>query len=265
MIIATGGTPGQSCGPALRADPVMRPTAPAPTQARAPMSTPSPVPATRLAALRAAARPLLGAFDRAARRPWVWALAGLAVGALAFAGWHAARDAAAPAPVAPGEAPAAAGAQAPGLGLPAPDATRREEVVGLDPTLAARPEDRPSASPDPMPMPPPVDNPELGGVDPQDAAQAASDRERWMPPKAERVSPRYPREALRRGEEGTVLLVVALDRSGFPRKVDVAASSRSRALDRAAMDAVRQWRFAPARPEEPDLRSLEVPVDFRMQ
>lgn len=224
----------------------------------------------RLSGLRARVRPLWLAFDRAAQRPWAWALAGLAMGLLAFAGWHwglrapAVTSGADPESIAATDATDATDARAPGLGLPVPDASRTEEVVGLDPTLAARPEDQPARPEKALDMPPPIDNPELGGVAAQDAALAAEAFERWMPPKRDRLPPRYPRSSLRRGEEGSVLLAVTLDRSGHPNRVDVASSSRSRALDRAAVDAVRQWRFAPARPEEPDLRRLEVPIDFRI-
>jgi protein TonB len=250
----------------------MPPTAPhddAPSEA----ATPSP------SGLRAAAgrlrplwRGLWRAFDSASRRPWAWALAGLVVGVLAFAGWRLGQPGDEAALAATGtpaaDAPAAEaspGAQAPGLGLPVPDVGRTDEVVGLDPTLAARPEDQPARPDKPADMPPPDDNPELGGVEAQDAVLAAEARERWMPPRDARVLPRYPREAMRRGDEGTVRLAVTLDRSGFPRKVEVAGSSRSRALDRAAVDAVKQWRFAPARPDEPDQRSLEVPVEFTLE
>lgn len=242
----------------------MPPTAPH-DDAPAGAATPSP---SRLRAAAGRLRPLWTAFDRASRRPWAWALAGLVVGVLAFAGWRLGQRAPEAAPPAQAEgdvAAAAEGTRAPGLGLPAPDASRADEVVGLDTTVAARPEDQPVRPEKAEDMPPPIDNPELGGVEAQDAVLAAEARERWMPPKDQRVAPRYPRQALRNGDQGTVLLAVTLDRSGFPRKVDVAASSRSRALDRAAVEAVRQWRFAPARADEPDLRGLEVPIDFRLE
>lgn len=243
----------------------MPPTAPH-DDAPAGAATPSP---PRLRAAAGRLRPLWTAFDRASRRPWAWALAGLVVGVLAFAGWRLGQRAPEAAPPAQAEgAVAAEGTRAPGLGLPAPDASRADEVVGLDTTVAARPEDQPARPEKAEAMPPvddrALDNPELGGVEAQDAALAADAFERWMPPKDQRVPPRYPRSRLIRGEEGTVVLAVTLDRSGFPRKVDVGRSSGSRALDRSAQGAVRQWRFAPARPDEPDLRSLEVPIEFRL-
>ena len=50
-----------------------------------------------------------------------------------------------------------------------------------------------------------------------------------------------------------------------PLSVDVAQRSGSRDLDRAAVDAVRQWRFVPARRgEEPIAASVVVPIVFSL-
>jgi protein TonB len=77
-------------------------------------------------------------------------------------------------------------------------------------------------------------------------------------------APRYPVEALRNGESGTVLLHVEVGANGVPTDVQVAKSSRSRSLDRAASDAVRQWRFHPAqRNGQPVAGSVQVPVAFK--
>src|SRR5690606_26769740 len=59
--------------------------------------------------------------------------------------------------------------------------------------------------------------------------------------------PAYPAVARRNGDEGTVLLRVLVGRNGAPLKVELDRTSRSRALDTAALDAVRNWRFVPAR------------------
>lgn len=48
------------------------------------------------------------------------------------------------------------------------------------------------------------------------------------------------------GREGTVTLRALILSAGDVRSVEVAVSSGSSALDRAAADAVRRWRFAPA-------------------
>jgi protein TonB len=58
--------------------------------------------------------------------------------------------------------------------------------------------------------------------------------------------PVYPEAAARRGESGTVVLVVHIAPDGHASGVDVADSSGHDALDRAAREAVAKWRFRPA-------------------
>ncbi len=57
--------------------------------------------------------------------------------------------------------------------------------------------------------------------------------------------PRYPRLARRRGLEGAVLLEVLVDVSGRVADIRIASSSGHAILDRAALEAVRRWRFTP--------------------
>jgi protein TonB len=77
-------------------------------------------------------------------------------------------------------------------------------------------------------------------------------------------APRYPVEALRNGESGTVLLHVEVGADGVPTDVQVSQSSHSRSLDRAASEAVRHWRFHPAqRNGQPVAGSVQVPVAFK--
>lgn len=59
------------------------------------------------------------------------------------------------------------------------------------------------------------------------------------------IEPDYPRDARRRGEQGTVLLRVLVGRDGMPIEVAIEHSSGSRQLDRAAREAVLRWRFRP--------------------
>src|SRR3546814_14578855 len=58
-------------------------------------------------------------------------------------------------------------------------------------------------------------------------------------------APEYPRASLRRRESGNVLLRVHVGPDGAPRSIDLISGSGSRRLDRAATDAVREWRFRP--------------------
>jgi protein TonB len=77
-------------------------------------------------------------------------------------------------------------------------------------------------------------------------------------------APRYPAEALRNAESGTVLLRVEVGPDGVPTQVQIAKSSRSRSLDRADSEAVRQWRFRPAqRNGQPVPGSVQVPIAFK--
>jgi periplasmic protein TonB len=79
-------------------------------------------------------------------------------------------------------------------------------------------------------------------------------------------SPRYPAQALRRGESGTVNLRVEIGPDGVPAQVSVDGSSGSRYLDRAAVDAVRRWRFRPAMSNgQPVSGSVIVPIRFDAQ
>lgn len=77
-------------------------------------------------------------------------------------------------------------------------------------------------------------------------------------------APEYPRRAFRQGIEGTVLVRAEVGPDGVPTSVGLVRSSRSRDLDRAALDAVRRWRFRPAMVDgHPTVGSVVVPIEFR--
>ncbi|HEY6440974.1 MAG TPA: energy transducer TonB [Acetobacteraceae bacterium] len=77
--------------------------------------------------------------------------------------------------------------------------------------------------------------------------------------------PAYPEIARRRGEQGRVLLRVAVSPAGLPVNVSVAESSGYSVLDTAAVNAVEQWRFVPAtRAGAPVAATAEVPLRFRL-
>jgi periplasmic protein TonB len=77
--------------------------------------------------------------------------------------------------------------------------------------------------------------------------------------------PAYPEIARRRGEQGRVLLRVAVSPAGLPVNVSVAESSGFPVLDSAAVNAVEQWRFVPAtRAGAPVAATAEVPLRFRL-
>ncbi|MGJ7904210.1 energy transducer TonB [Lysobacter sp. 1R34A] len=85
-----------------------------------------------------------------------------------------------------------------------------------------------------------------------------------LPLAAGNPEPRYPSGALRRGEGGTVVLRVNVGADGKPEEVEVARHSGSRELDRAALVAVRDWRFRPATRDGREVASVvEQPVEFK--
>ena len=69
-------------------------------------------------------------------------------------------------------------------------------------------------------------------------------------------SPRYPRTARRRGQEGRVLVKVYIGSSGQVSSAQVQSGSGYSALDSAALVAARKWRFSPA------MNGLGQPVGF---
>lgn len=79
-------------------------------------------------------------------------------------------------------------------------------------------------------------------------------------------APRYPAASRRAGEQGTVMLRVLVTRDGLPSRVDVEKSSGSPYLDAAALEAVKAWRFAPARRGDESIESwVLVPIVFRLE
>jgi periplasmic protein TonB len=78
--------------------------------------------------------------------------------------------------------------------------------------------------------------------------------------------PDYPALSRRRGEQGLVLLRVFVSASGDPRSVDVKQGCGYPRLDQAALDAVKRWRFVPARrAEQPVDAWVVVPIRFSLK
>jgi len=79
-------------------------------------------------------------------------------------------------------------------------------------------------------------------------------------------APRYPTQASRRGVEGVVRIRVDVGTDGVPIDVTVVEGSGTRELDRAALEAVRRWRFRPGVADgRPVPGSVVVPVEFSMR
>jgi protein TonB len=79
-------------------------------------------------------------------------------------------------------------------------------------------------------------------------------------------APAYPLAARRRGIEGKVLVRAEVQDSGHCSQVMLKQSSGYDMLDHAALAAVKNWRFVPARQGEKTLVAwVDVPIVFKLQ
>jgi protein TonB len=87
-----------------------------------------------------------------------------------------------------------------------------------------------------------------------------------LPAGGYQVRPAYPDVARRMGAEGTTLLRIRILEDGAVGEVLVARSAGHPSLDEAAVEAVRRWRFEPAKR---DGRPIQVwaslPIRFRLE
>lgn len=197
-------------------------------------------------------------------RGWVLVAAAFAAGLLAFlVVWTGQRGAGSDDALPAGEAPPAATATPPEP-LPAPSLPGSPGSVEIREiaSTGARLEEAPAAA---RPAPgaasalPHGTAPEAAGGTPTAATLSTTS----APVLQHSPHPRYPARARRRGESGEVLLSIDVDARGRVARVSVASSSGSKDLDRAALDAVRRWRFRPGmRDGRPVPATVTVPIAF---
>ena len=81
----------------------------------------------------------------------------------------------------------------------------------------------------------------------------------------ETPQPRYPDSARRAGKEGRVLLRVLVDEEGRTKAIEVNTSSGHDMLDQAATEALKKWRFVPARADGRPIETwVKVPIEFQL-
>lgn len=111
------------------------------------------------------------------------------------------------------------------------------------------------------PQPPAANTP-----DPQPAAPAPVAPPDYRADYLGNPSASYPPLSRRLGEQGEVLLHVLVNPEGRADKIDIRNSSGFERLDKAARDAVKQWRFAPARQGDKKIAAwVLVPVQFSLR
>ncbi len=85
---------------------------------------------------------------------------------------------------------------------------------------------------------------------------------RHQPQPVERSIPVYPRGALARGIQGSVLVGFTIDGSGNVTSPKIVEGTPPGVFDAAALAAVTKWKYAATGTEKPDIR---VKIDFKVQ
>jgi protein TonB len=153
--------------------------------------------------------------------------------------------------------------------LPEPLSTGAGASGMEEPAPRPAPEERPQLVEE-TPMPAPVSETPPPATPAEAAPTAATvplaPGDVPVPIPGQTPAPEYPSAAMRNGDQGTVMVRVDVGADGIPTSVEVAERSGSRDLDRAALTAVRQWRFQPAqRDGQPVPGAVTVPIDFKMR
>lgn len=78
--------------------------------------------------------------------------------------------------------------------------------------------------------------------------------------------PEYPPSAREEGQEGLVVLRVLVSIAGRPEQVQIARPSGFRALDAAAVQAIKRWKFSAATDGRSSIEAwMDIPVRFRLE
>lgn len=154
-------------------------------------------------------------------------------------------------------------AEAPPAPEPVPEPEQPRQVTEAPPPPERRPPPRQTA-PQTAPPAPVRLNAALQGM------ESFTLEGRIAPPEAldtvRNRRPAYPEISRRRGQEGTVMLELRVDANGRVVDVRVTESSGFSALDAAAVETLREWRFRPAqRGGMPVAGSITTAVHFRLE
>lgn len=153
---------------------------------------------------------------------------------------------------------------APPVAVAAPMAPARPEPTP-EPTPEVKPRPRPSVverKPPPAPVESRPEPPTQAKAEPAPTIIAPGYEADYL----DNPPPDYPRLSRRLREEGEVELRVRVSPAGQPVTVELTRSSGSERLDAAALRAVRQWRFAPARQGGQAVEAwVRVPIFFKLE
>lgn len=159
---------------------------------------------------------------------------------------------------------------------PAPEAVPQAEIVPPKPRPVVR---RPTPLPQPVQLAAPAESPSPSPIAvapaptpvvapaPVVAAPvAAPTQPRFDADYLDNPKPVYPAISRRLNEQGRVMLRVHVAADGNATEVQLHASSGSSRLDQSAFDAVRRWKFVPAKlGKDPVAAWVLVPIAFTLK
>ncbi len=162
-----------------------------------------------------------------------------------------------PIPVPPRPQPVAAPVPSP---QPQPSPSKVSAPTEVAQAAPVAPVSAPTApTPPAPPAPPPTPAPVVTAPSRTDVSIPASYS-------ASNQKPIYPNMSKRLGEQGTVVLRVLVKADGNAGEVEVKSSSSYPRLDQAAIDAVKTWRFNPAKIDGKATDEwYQVPIPFKLQ
>ena len=100
----------------------------------------------------------------------------------------------------------------------------------------------------------------------QPLAEAVIEPPRYNAAYLSNPPPAYPLAARRRGIEGTVLIRSEVSATGECLRAELKKTSGHEMLDHAALEAVKKWRFVPAkRGSQAVVAWVEVPITFKLE
>lgn len=150
--------------------------------------------------------------------------------------------------------------------------TQAAQPVAPEPLIAATAAspDSGTTSPEPAPLHPALSNAtpvaEPRNQPPSPVPAPALTQPSFNADYLQNPAPRYPPLARRMRQEGKVVLRVLVDIGGAASQIEVRNSSGSDVLDEAALEAVKRWRFVPARRgDQPVAAWVLVPITFTLQ
>lgn len=113
-------------------------------------------------------------------------------------------------------------------------------------------------------LPPPVAAPPAPA--PRPAPEPVLEPPRYNAAYLSNPPPAYPLAARRRGIEGTALVHAEVSPEGVCLRAELKKSSGAEMLDQAAVEAVKKWRFVPAkRGNQAVVAWVEVPITFKLE